>query len=68
MRVNGEFDIPFKVKKTTALLETFFTSGERAGKICNKLNKVELKKMEQLQEAVEKGIVTLGQIIDKKYF
>ena len=68
VKINGEYIIPLTSRKSRPpVLEAYFSTEEEAHSICGALNKVELKKMKQLNEATEKALVTLDQIVKKNY-
>ena len=67
VRVNGEFDIPFKKKRTSRLVDTYFFDEAVPRAIATGLNISEREKMIELKESVEKAIVMLDQIVSKAH-
>jgi hypothetical protein len=67
IKVNGEHIIDLGGGTTSSLSETFFFDEGFAYALANSLNKIELEKMKELEEAVGKAVVTLEQIVDKQF-
>lgn len=67
VRINGEYDIPFKSSRKSRLAETYFFDEGVAKAIATGLNMAELEKMEELQGSVGKGITMLNQILESAH-
>jgi len=67
VRINGEFDIPFKDAKRVPLLDAFFFDENEAISLANTLNKMESEKFAELEECVKRGRVMLDTIVKKGY-
>ena len=66
VKVNGLHNIPFRAKKRTRLADTYFLEDVTAGAIATALNIAERDKAVELRDAMEKAVVMLDQIVNKK--
>ena len=67
VRINGEFDIPFKKTKKTRLVDTYFFNEAVPRAIATGLNIAERDKMIELRDSVDKAVVMLDQIVSKAH-
>lgn len=65
VKINGEYDVIFGASRTPFLSEAHFLSDIEAQALATTMNKRELKRAIELQKAIDKVIITLGQIVDK---
>ena len=67
VRVNGEFDVPFKVSRRTKLADSYYFDEGVARAIATGLNMTEMEKLEELESSVEKAKNMLNQILESAH-
>lgn len=67
VKVNGEYDIPFKTSRRTRLADTYYFDELVARSIATGLNMTELDKLNELAEVVKSGQTMLNQILEKAH-